>query len=74
MQSETVAHRRLNAELDALYQEAVKQFGTGCLWNVRPSATPRGMKVIATQLRKYGNMDAWRLAGKITKELQHAAR
>lgn len=74
MLSEIATHRRLNAELEALYQEAIKQFGTGCLWNIRPSATPRGMKVIATQLRKCGNMDAWRLAEKITKELQHATR
>ncbi|MBY0430794.1 MAG: hypothetical protein K2Q10_06330 [Rhodospirillales bacterium] len=60
-------------ELRILYQEAMSRFGSECFWNMHPAQTPAGMKVVASQLRKYGGMDAWRLATKITETLNHSA-
>jgi len=70
------AHRRAKSagDLVELHREAVERFGESCLWNANPSATPAGMAVIADLLRKYGGMDAWRLAARIREALAHAAR
>lgn len=62
----------ITTELKTLYQEALSRFGSECFWNMHPAQTPGGMKVIASQLRKYGDMEAWRLATKITETLNHA--
>jgi hypothetical protein len=62
----------ISPELKTFYREALSRFGSECFWNMRPAQTPGGMKVIASQLRKYGGMEAWRLATKITETLNHA--
>lgn len=62
-----------SSELLAIHKEAMDKYGTRCFWNMKPSATPDGMRVVAIQLRKYGGMDAWRLASKIKEVLERAA-
>jgi len=63
-----------SSDLAILHQQAVEKFGLSCLWNMKPSSSPHGMKVIADQLRKHGGMDAWRLAAKIEEALNQATR
>jgi len=63
----------VSSELTALHQEAMEKFGARLFWNMRPSATPSGLKIVAAQLRKYGGMDAWRLADRIKAAIDHAA-
>jgi hypothetical protein len=64
-----ISEERLHDLLDA----AVTQFGSRCLWNIRPEPTPASMRVVARQLKTYGNMVAWRLGAEIEAELAHAA-
>lgn len=63
-----------SSELAILHKEAMGKFGVSCLWSMKPSASPHGMKVIVDQLRKHGGMDAWRLAAKIEEALNQATR
>ena len=63
-----------SSELAILHQQAVEKFSLSCLWKMKPSSSPHGMKVIADQLRKHGGMDAWRLAAKIEEALNQATR
>ena len=63
-----------SSELAILHQQAVEKFSLSCLWKMKPSSSPHGMKVIADQLRKHGGMDAWRLAAKIDEALNQATR
>ena len=67
-------NHRQQADLVRLHQAAMSRFGARCLWSAKPPATPEGMKVVADHLRKYGGMDAWRLAEDIAEVLTHAAR
>jgi len=60
---------RLREMLDA----AVEQFGPRCLWNIHPAPTPSSMRVVARQLKTYGNLAAWRLGAEIEAELDRAA-
>jgi hypothetical protein len=60
--------------LTELFAEAVARYRTQCLWNMDPQASPEGLHFIAKRLRKYGGMDAWRLAGRIERSLADAAR
>jgi hypothetical protein len=59
--------------LEDLLDAAVEQFGSRCLWNIRPTPTPSSMRVVARQLKTYGNLAAWRLAAEIEAELVRAA-
>jgi hypothetical protein len=59
--------------LQALLETAVELFGPRCLWNIRPDATPSSMRVVARQLKTYGNLAAWRLGAEIEAELARAA-
>jgi hypothetical protein len=59
--------------LQHLCEAAVTRFGPRCLWNIRPAATPASMRVVARQLKTYGNLDAWRLGAEIEAELARAA-
>jgi hypothetical protein len=61
--------RRLRTLLDA----AETQFGARCLRNIRPQPTPASMRVVARQLKTYGNLAAWRLGAEIEAELARAA-
>jgi hypothetical protein len=63
------SHKRLCKLLDA----AVTEFGPRCLWNLRPQPTPASMRVVARQLKTYGNLAAWRLGAEIEAELARAA-
>jgi hypothetical protein len=56
-----------------LLEAAVTQFGPRCLWNIRPEPTPASTRVVARQLKTYGNMAAWRLSAEIEVELARAA-
>jgi hypothetical protein len=60
--------------LTELFAEAVTRYRTQCLWNMDPQASPEGLHFIAERLKKYGDMDAWRLAGRIERSLADAAR
>jgi len=60
---------RLRNLLDA----AVMQFGPRCLWNIRPEPTPASLRVVARQLKTYGNLAAWRLGAEIEAELARAS-
>jgi len=51
--------------LERLLQAPSKKFGSRCLWNIRPSATPQSMAVVARQLKTHGNLEAWRLGVEI---------
>ncbi len=59
--------------LQDLLEVAITQFGPRCLWNIRPDSTPASMRVVARQLKTYGNLAAWRLAAEIEAELARAA-
>ena len=52
---------------------AVERFGARCLWNIRPAPTPSSMRVVARQMKTYGNLAAWRLGAEIEAELIRAA-
>ena len=65
--------RASEQRLQALLETAVAQFGPRCLWNIRPEPTPESMRVVARQLKTYGNMAAWRLGAEIEAELDRAA-
>jgi hypothetical protein len=56
-----------------LLEAAVTQFGPRCLWNIRPKPTPESMRIVARQLKTYGNLAAWRLGAEIEAELARAA-
>jgi len=58
--------------LQNLLDAAVGRFGARCLWNIRPRPTRSSMRVVARQLKTYGNLDAWRLAAEIEAELDRA--
>jgi hypothetical protein len=61
--------------LSKIYNEAMERFGARCLWNATPSRTPEGLLLVADRLRRYGGMDAWRLATQIRDEVKrHADR
>jgi hypothetical protein len=59
--------------LRKLLDTAVTEFGPRCLWNIRPQPTPASMRVVARQLKTYGNLAAWRLGAEIEAELARAA-
>jgi hypothetical protein len=59
--------------LQDLFDAAVEQFGPRCLRNIRPTPTPSSMRIVARQLKTYGNFAAWRLGAKIEAELVRAA-
>jgi hypothetical protein len=61
------------AKLQELLATAVERFGARCLWNIRPEATPASLRVVARQLKTYGNLVAWRLGAEIEAELDRAA-
>lgn len=63
------ARGEVGAELEQLHEEAVRRFGPLCLWNASPSKTIDGLRVVADRLRRYGGMDAWKLAARIREEL-----
>lgn len=65
--------RNSKAHLRELLEAAVTRFGPRCLWNIRPKPTPASMRVVARQLKTYGNMEAWRLGAEIEAELARAA-
>jgi hypothetical protein len=65
--------RNSEERLKTLLDAAVTQFGPRCLWNVRPEPTPASMRVVARQLKTYGNLAAWRLGAEIEAELARAA-
>ena len=62
-----------STRLQDLLDEAVERFGARCLWNIRPTPTPESMRVVARQLKTYGNLAAWRLGAEIEAELVRAA-
>ncbi len=64
----------LTPSMGMLYDEAVTRFGARCLWNVSPSRSVEGLRVVADRLRRYGGMDAWKLSSRIKEELKLAAR
>jgi hypothetical protein len=65
------AHRGgMTASLAQLYDEAVDRFGARCLWNAAPSRSTEGLVVVADHLRRYGGMDAWRLAARLASGTQ----
>jgi hypothetical protein len=53
--------------------KGVEKFGSRCLWNIRPSATPQSMAVVARQLKTHGNLEGWRLGVEIEREINHAS-
>ena len=65
--------RNSEARLQNLLDAAVERFGPRCLWNIRPDSTPASMRVVARQLKTYGNLAAWRLGAEIEAELVRAA-
>jgi hypothetical protein len=60
-------------DLQDMLDAAVKQYGPRCLWNIRPTPAPQSMRIVARQLKTYGNLAAWRLGAKIEAELDNAA-
>jgi hypothetical protein len=62
------------SNLEKLLQAAVEKFGSRCLWNIRPLATPQSMAVVARQLKTHGDLEAWRLGVEIEREIDHASR
>ena len=54
-------------DLQALYQQAFRDFGSVALWNMRPTQkpTPADALAITAALRTYGSMDGRRLAERI---------
>lgn len=66
------ARDEAGTELEQLYDEAVRRFGPQCLWNASPSRTRDGLRLVADRLRRYGGMDAWKLAARIREELARA--
>lgn len=65
--------RNTQKRFQSLLEAAVTQFGPRCLWNIRPQPTPASMRVVARQLKTYGNLAAWRLGAEIEAELARAA-
>jgi len=61
-------------ELEALHEEAVRRFGTSCLWSMPKRRTIGGLRAMSEMLRNYGGMEAWRHADKILKAVGVAAR
>jgi len=64
-----IAEKRLHDLLEL----AVQGFGPRCLWNIRPEPTSESMRVVARQLKTYGNLAAWRLGAEIEAELDRAS-
>jgi hypothetical protein len=64
-------NRDSEERLRKLLEAAVTRYGPRCLWNIRPQPTPASMKVVARQLKTYGNLAAWRLGAEIEAELAH---
>lgn len=54
-------------ELQALYLQAFREFGTIALWNMRPAHAPTAADALAITkaLRTHGTMDGRRLAERI---------
>jgi hypothetical protein len=54
-------------EIETLYQQAFRDFGSIALWNMRPikDPTPADALAITRALRTYGRMDGRRLAERI---------
>jgi len=65
--------RTSEERLQDLLKTAIQRFGPRCLWNISPDATPSSMRVVARQLKTYGNLAAWRLGAEIEAELARAA-
>ena len=65
--------RTSEQRLQQLLATAIERFGPRCLWNIHPDSTPASMRVVARQLKTYGNLAAWRLGAEIESELVRAA-
>ena len=59
-------------ELSSLFHEATTIHGPTCLWNIKPTPTTNGLRLIAQRLRQHGGMTAWNLATKIERALNNA--
>lgn len=59
--------------LVALHDEALTRYPTRCFWNCTPPKTRSGISVVVDQLQRYGDLEAWRLATRITEALESAA-
>ena len=57
-----------NSKLRELYDQAMADYRLRCFWNCAPSCTDSGLDVVVDNLRKYGNLKAWRLADAIEEE------
>ena len=66
-------YRNSQERLQQLLVTAIERFGPRCLWSIRPDSTPASMRVVARQLKTYGNLAAWRLGAEIEAELVRAA-
>jgi hypothetical protein len=64
----------ISDEASALHDEALSRFKTRCFWNTNPPKSQDGLAVIHDRLQAYGDMEAWRLAARIRKEMVHAPR
>jgi hypothetical protein len=62
-------------EIQALYRQAFREFGTVALWNMRPVEAPTAADALAITraLRTHGTMDGRRLAERI-EDLCRAAQ
>ena len=63
----------VESRLQELLAKAIKQYGPMCFWNIRPDSSPDSMRVVARQLKTYGNLAAWRLGAEIEAELSRAS-
>ena len=56
-----------NSEIQTLYHEAFRNFGSVALWNMRPveEPTPADVLALTAALRTHGRMDGRRLAERI---------
>ena len=61
------------SRLQSLYDQAMRDYKTRCLWNCAPSFSDIGLDVVVDRLRKHGDLTAWRLADAIEGERRHAA-
>ena len=58
--------------LKALFDQAMRDYQTRCFWNCAPSFTDNGLDVVVDQLRKHGDLTAWRMADAIEGERRRA--
>jgi hypothetical protein len=63
---QAMSHNRA-MEIQALYRQAFRDFGSVALWSMRPvrQPTPADALAITTALRTHGRMDGRRLAERI---------